>query len=152
MTSDIKPCISGKGVTKIFGIGNKCNIAVNHVDFEFRQGEIISIVGESGSGKTTLFKMILGILGSSEGEFFFDGKPRDLSTGKKRREYWKNIQAVFQDPFASFNMFIKVDSVLRDCINLKGNKHITNDEKRQITDVNGELLDVDSILESEEIL
>ena len=57
MTSDIKPCISGKGVTKIFGIGNKCNIAVNHVDFEFRQGEIISIVGESGSGKTTQVKV-----------------------------------------------------------------------------------------------
>ena len=132
MTSDNKSCISGKGVTKIFGIGNKCNMAVDHVDFEFRQGEVVSIVGESGSGKTTLFKMILGILGSSEGEFLFDGKPRDLTTGKKRREYWKNIQAVFQDPFASFNMFIKVDSVLRDCINLKGNKHITNDEKRKL--------------------
>lgn len=47
-------CLSGKGVTKVFGYGSKANMAVDHVDFEFHEGELVSIVGESGSGKTTL--------------------------------------------------------------------------------------------------
>ena len=45
--------LSGKGLTKVFGFGSQRTIAVDHVDFSFRKGEIISIVGESGSGKTT---------------------------------------------------------------------------------------------------
>lgn len=51
-------CLTGKGVTKVFGLGDKKTVAVDHVDFDFREGEIISIVGESGSGKTTLSKKI----------------------------------------------------------------------------------------------
>ena len=51
-------CLSGKGVTKIFGFGDNKTVAVDHVDFEFYKGEIVSIVGESGSGKTTLTKML----------------------------------------------------------------------------------------------
>ena len=53
--------LSGKGVTKIFGFGAHRTVAVDHVDFSFKEGEIISIVGESGSGKTTLAKMLLGL-------------------------------------------------------------------------------------------
>jgi peptide/nickel transport system ATP-binding protein len=53
--------LSGKGVTKIFESGGKKNVAVDHVDFEFHQGELASIVGESGSGKTTLVKMLLAL-------------------------------------------------------------------------------------------
>src|SRR5262245_2174540 len=53
--------LSGKGVTKSFGFGSHKTVAVNHVDFSFKEGEVISIVGESGSGKTTLAKMLLGL-------------------------------------------------------------------------------------------
>jgi peptide/nickel transport system ATP-binding protein len=129
MENEKQSCLSGKGVTKIFGTGNKKTVAVDHVDFDFKKGEVISIVGESGSGKTTLFKMILGLLNTTEGELFFDGKPRDIKTRKKKKEYWKNIQAVFQDPFASFNMFTKIDTVLLDCINMRGGRNLPKKEK-----------------------
>lgn len=129
MKNEKQSCISGKGVTKIFGMGDKRTTAVDHVDFDFKKGEVISIVGESGSGKTTLFKMILGLLNSTEGDFFFEGEPRDICTQKKRKEYWKNIQAVFQDPFASFNMFTKIDTVLMDCIHLRGDRKLPQEEK-----------------------
>lgn len=132
MNDEKQSCLSGKGVTKVFGMGNKRNVAVDHVDFDFKRGEVVSIVGESGSGKTTLFKMILGLLGTTEGELFFEGRPRDISSGKKRKVYWKNIQAVFQDPFASFNMFTKIDSVLMDCINLRGDKKLSKDKKTEL--------------------
>ena len=52
-------CLRGTGVTKVFGFGETRTVAVDHVDFDFHEGEIISVVGESGSGKTTISKMLL---------------------------------------------------------------------------------------------
>ncbi|QUI24808.1 ABC transporter ATP-binding protein [Vallitalea pronyensis] len=121
--------LEGRNITKVFGLGARKTIAVNHIDFKFYKGEIISIVGESGSGKTTLAKMILGLLKLTEGELFYQGKPRDISTAKKRKAYWKTMQAIFQDPFSSFNMFNKVDDLLLDCIHMKGNKKLSYDKK-----------------------
>ena len=132
MSGERQSCLSGKGVTKVFGMGSKRNVAVDHVDFDFKKGEVVSIVGESGSGKTTLFKMILGLLSTTEGELFFEGKPRDISSGKKKKEYWKNIQAVFQDPFAAFNMFTKIDTVLIDCINMRGDRKLPKRRKTEL--------------------
>ena len=122
-------CLSGRGVTKVFGFGDKKTVAVNNVDFDFHVGEFVSIVGESGSGKTTLSKMLLGLLNHTEGEILFMGEPRDISTGKKRKEYWKGIQAIFQDPFSSFNTFQKIDAVLLDCINMRGGKNLPKEKK-----------------------
>ena len=122
-------CLSGRGVTKVFGFGDKKTVAVDHVDFDFHEGEFVSIVGESGSGKTTLSKMLLGLSNQTEGEILFQGRTRDISSGARRREYWKGIQAIFQDPFASFNTFNKIDTVLLDCINMRGGKHLSRQEK-----------------------
>jgi len=123
------PCLSGRGVTKIFGFGRHKTIAVDHVDFDFHEGEIVSIVGESGSGKTTLAKMLLGLISVTEGEIYFQGKKRDLSSGRKKQEYWRNIQAIFQDPFSSYNIFHKIDSVLLDCIRMRGGGNLPREKK-----------------------
>ena len=122
-------CLSGKGVTRVFHTGKITTVAVDHVDFEFHRGELISIVGESGSGKTTLSKMLLGLLEPTEGEIFFKGAPRDISSGQKKREYWKGIQAIFQDPFSSYNVFHKIDKVLLDCIHMRGGKNLPKQKK-----------------------
>ena len=122
-------CLSGHGVTKVFGLGEKKTVAVDHVDFDFHEGEFVSIVGESGSGKTTLSKMLLGLLNQTEGEILFQGKPRDVSSHRKKKEYWRGIQAIFQDPFSSFNTFNKIDTVLLDCINMRGGKHLPKEKK-----------------------
>lgn len=124
-----RSCLSGKGVTKIFGQGNKQNVAVDHVDFDFREGELVSIVGESGSGKTTLAKMLLGLISVTEGEIQFQGQTRDIKTHKQKKEYWKGIQAIFQDPFSSFNVFNNIDTVLLDCINMRGGRSLPHDKK-----------------------
>ena len=84
---------------------------------------------QSGSGKTTLSKMLLGLISVTEGEVFFQGKPRDIKTRSKKKEYWKGIQAIFQDPFSSFNVFNKIDSVLLDCINMRGGKKLPYEKK-----------------------
>lgn len=124
-----KSVLRGEGVTKIFGYGKTKTLAVNHVDFDFHEGEVISIVGESGSGKTTIAKMILGLIGVTEGTIYFNGAPRDISSGHKKKEYWKNIQAVFQDPFSSFNMFNRIDELLLDCIHMTGGRNLSKEEK-----------------------
>ena len=129
MAEDRNLCLSGSGITKVFGFGKTRTIAVDHVDFEFHEGEVVSIVGESGSGKTTLAKMLLGLINTTEGEIYFQGKKRDIRSGRKKKEYWKNIQAIFQDPFSAYNTFHKIDAVLMDCIKMRGGGRLPHEQK-----------------------
>lgn len=124
-----KSCLKGVGLTKVFGLGRNKNMAVDHVDFDFAEGEIVSIVGESGSGKTTLAKMLLGLISTTEGDIYFQGNKRDIRSQKAKREYWTNIQAIFQDPFSSYNIFNKIDALFMDCINMRGGKHLPHEKK-----------------------
>jgi peptide/nickel transport system ATP-binding protein len=132
MADQFKSCLRGSGLTKTFGLGRQKFVAVDHVDFEFCENEIVSIVGESGSGKTTLAKMLLGLISTSEGEIYFQGKKRDISTQNKKREYWTNIQAIFQDPYSSFNTFNKIDAVFLDCINMRGGRKFSRAKKLEL--------------------
>ena len=129
MTNESKACLSGVGLTKVFGLGRQKTVAVDHVDFAFNEGEVISIVGESGSGKTTLAKMLLGLISATEGDILFQGKKQQFRNQKEKKEYWKNIQAIFQDPYSSYNIFSKIDTVLIDCINMRGGKNLPHAKK-----------------------
>jgi peptide/nickel transport system ATP-binding protein len=71
-----------------------------------------------------LAKMLLGLLNPTEGEIYFEGKLRDIRTQRKKREYWKDIQAIFQDPYCSYNIFRKIDTVLLDCIHMRGGRRL----------------------------
>jgi peptide/nickel transport system ATP-binding protein len=124
--------LSTTGLTKIFGFGRQKTMAVDHVDMELYKGEVVSLVGESGSGKTTLAKMLLGLLTPTEGEIYFQGKLRDIRSHKKKQEYWKNIQAIFQDPFSSYNTFHKIDAVLLDCIRMRGGGKLPKEKKLEM--------------------
>ncbi len=132
MADERKVCLSGTGLTKVFGLGGQRTVAVDHVDFNFYEGEVVSIVGESGSGKTTLAKMLLGLISVTEGEIYFQGKKRDISTQKKKKEYWQNLQAIFQDPYSSYNIFRKVDAVLLDCIHMRGGRRLPYAKKLEM--------------------
>jgi peptide/nickel transport system ATP-binding protein len=124
--------LSAIGLTKIFGFGRTKTLAVDHVDLELYKGEVVTIVGESGSGKTTLAKVLLGLISITEGEIYFQGTKRDISNNKKKREYWKNIQAIFQDPFSSYNIFHKIDAVLLDCIRMRGGGKLPREKKVEL--------------------
>jgi peptide/nickel transport system ATP-binding protein len=132
MPDERKLCLSASGLTKVFGFGSQKTLAVDHVDFNFYEGEVVSIVGESGSGKTTLAKMLLGLISTTEGDIYFQGKKRDISSQKKKQEYWKNIQAIFQDPFSSYNIFNKIDAVLLDCIYMRGGRNLPYAKKVEL--------------------
>jgi peptide/nickel transport system ATP-binding protein len=110
--------LSGRNIRRSFGFGRNRVWAVDGVNFNYRQGEVISLVGASGSGKTTLAKIILGLIKPTGGEIEFMGEPRRIKTFKQRKHYWSHIQAIFQDPFASFNQFHRVDRLFDDCIKM----------------------------------
>jgi peptide/nickel transport system ATP-binding protein len=129
MPNENDKCLSAVGLTKIFGIGREKCVAVDHVDFDLCTSEVVSIVGESGSGKTTFAKLLLGLINPTEGEIYFQGKRRDIRTQKQKREYWKNIQAIFQDPYSSYNIFSKIDAVLLDCIHMRGGRSLPRAKK-----------------------
>ncbi|MDC9701277.1 MAG: ABC transporter ATP-binding protein [Alphaproteobacteria bacterium] len=80
--------------------------AVKDVSFSIRKGEIVALVGESGCGKSTLMRAILGLETLSAGSVRFDGAPIDLSRRK--------VQAVFQDPYDSFNPRHRVDRLVSE--------------------------------------
>ncbi len=125
--SNRKVLFEAKNLTCTFQKGKTIFTAVDHLNFSIHQGEIISIVGESGSGKTTLAKMLLNLQEKSEGTLTFEGA--DITNP---RAHWRKVQAVFQDPFASFNQFFSITQQLKDSFNLFDEKPSEEEMSKQI--------------------
>lgn len=111
-----------------YGQNKKEFVAINQVNFDILDEEIVTIVGESGSGKTTLARMLLNLQKKTEGEILFKGSKIELI-----HDYWKSVQAIFQDPFASFNQFYTVSRHMMDCFNLLEHS-FTKEEKKLIVE------------------
>jgi peptide/nickel transport system ATP-binding protein len=86
-------------------------LAVRDVSFEVAPGEVVALIGESGSGKSTIGKLILRLLRATRGSIAFDGVNISTLAGRGLKEYYGNVQGVFQDPFSSYNPIFKADRV-----------------------------------------
>lgn len=110
------PKFEARGVSRLFGHGKKTTLAVDNVSFKIHDKEIVSLVGQSGCGKTVLAKMLLRLEKPTSGELFFNGKPIDAEPDA--RAHWRQVQAVFQDPFSAFNQFFTIRSQLKSSFRL----------------------------------
>ena len=108
--------------------------AVDGVDFDLYQGECLGLVGESGSGKTTVGRTILRAITPTEGniDFHVDGKHVDLATVEARelKELRKNVQMIFQDPYASLNPRMTVFDIVGEPLLVHGMTDRAQREKR----------------------
>ncbi len=85
------------------------------VTLEAGKPEVYAIAGESGSGKTTLARMVLGLETVTSGRLAYKGRDiAALSDGERRKWFFREVQPVFQDPFATFSPLKRIDSYLFD--------------------------------------
>ncbi|MGC3994337.1 MAG: ABC transporter ATP-binding protein [Propionicimonas sp.] len=107
------PVLSASHVTKQFRVAGGHITAVDDVSVDFHAGKVLAVVGESGSGKSTLARMLLRLMPVTSGTISYQGKDVTNISGGELRSYWRDVQAVFQDPFASFNQFFTIGATLR---------------------------------------
>jgi peptide/nickel transport system ATP-binding protein len=113
---------SAEHITKTFGHGKNQVHAVKDVSFALEERQITTIVGESGSGKSTIARMVLGLMPITSGKLVYQGRDVTHLKGRARTDYWRQVQAVFQDPFSSFNQFFTVGTLLARSMRLVGRK------------------------------
>ena len=122
--------------TNFFGKATSYVQAVDDVSFQIRKGEAFGLVGESGCGKTTVGKMLVNLLKPTSGKIVFDGKELTAMKPAERKQYCKDIQLIFQDPYASLNPRMRIGDIIAEPI-------ITNNilPKDQVEDRVNELLE-----------
>ena len=114
--------------TNLFG-KNEYFRAVDNVSFEMYEGETLGLVGESGCGKSTLGNAILQLDPATNGQIFYKDKDITKLSKKELKELRKEIQIIFQDPFASLNPKITIGEAILEP--MKVHKLYTNDKERK---------------------
>ncbi|WP_425050264.1 ABC transporter ATP-binding protein [Psychromarinibacter sp. S121] len=115
-----------------FGDGAARTDAVKHVSFDVAEGASFGLVGESGSGKSTVLRAIAGLVPTWSGEMRVMGEPLGLTRTPK---FYKTVQMVFQDPYASLHPRQTVDRVLSEVLGLHGFRDIDSRIDKLLRDV-----------------
>ena len=97
--------------------------AVDGLSFNLRQGKTLALVGESGCGKTTASRALLRLLPVTGGEIVYRGQDVLSLRGRALRQYRKNVQIIFQDPFSSMNPRMTVGEIIAEGMQAQGMKH-----------------------------
>ena len=108
------PILEVKGLEKIFRQGKQSHRVLGEIDFSLYPGETLGLVGSSGSGKSTLGNCLLKLTHPDRGEIYYSGTKIDTLKGEVLRQYRKDVQLIFQDPFSSLNPKQKVEKILTE--------------------------------------
>jgi peptide/nickel transport system ATP-binding protein len=115
----VPPLLELRDVTKLYGGGGFLRkrepvVALDRVTFTIgdERPAITTVAGESGSGKTTLAHLLLGHIAPTGGQVLYRGQDVATMRGRERLQFRREVQPIFQDPFAAFNPFYRVDHVL----------------------------------------
>jgi peptide/nickel transport system ATP-binding protein len=109
--------------------------AVNNVSFKLYEGETLGLVGESGCGKSTLANAILQLDKATSGSILYKGTDITLLSKKDIRTLRKDIQVIFQDPYASLNPRIPVGKAIMEPMKVHGIGNSDKDRKEMVLDL-----------------
>jgi len=118
------PLVEIRNLTKVFPLGEslfggsaKGEVrAVDDVSLDIHAGETLGLVGESGSGKSTLGRLALRLMEPTSGSIRFDGEELLSASRREMRGWRRDMQIIFQDPFASLNPRMRVEDVIAEPI------------------------------------
>lgn len=113
--------------------------AVDGVSFNIRRGETVGLVGESGCGKSTTGRTILQLLQPTDGEVVFEGESIVNATGSTLRRVRRNMQMIFQDPYASLNPRMTVGRIVGEPLEIHkiGSAGSRSERVRELLDIVG---------------
>jgi peptide/nickel transport system ATP-binding protein len=124
--------VSVRNLAVTFGSGANRVHAVRGVSFDVAEGESFGIVGESGSGKSTVLRAICGLAPTSGGEVLIDDKPL---ASPRTKAFYRQVQMVFQDPYASLHPRHTIDKVLSEPLAIHGFDDAETRIERALEDV-----------------
>lgn len=108
-------------VKKYFSLGSDQTVkSVDSISLSIKAGETFGLVGESGSGKSTLGRTVVGLYQPTEGQIRFAGKDITTYSRQEKREFDRNMQMIFQDPYSSLNPRMRVGDIIGEGIDAYG--------------------------------
>ncbi|MBT2288073.1 ATP-binding cassette domain-containing protein [Paenibacillus albidus] len=134
-----KNLIEVEGLKKYFNVGKgKVLKAVDNISFSIREGETLGMVGESGCGKTTAGRTVLRLYEPTAGSVKYNGTDIYKLSPGKMKAYRRDMQMIFQDPYASLNPRFTVSDIIGEALDIHGMAGSRAERKKRIE----ELLDM----------
>ncbi|WP_051331155.1 ABC transporter ATP-binding protein [Aneurinibacillus terranovensis] len=116
--SDQEYLVEVKNLKKYFQTGSGVVKAVNNVSFGIKRGETLGVVGESGCGKSTMGRTVLRLYDATEGQVLFEGKDVHKLGQRDLKKMRRDMQMIFQDPYASLNPRMTVEDIIGEALDL----------------------------------
>lgn len=132
-----QPLLQIKNLKQVFNPGSPWEVkAIDDVSFDIYAGETFGLVGESGSGKSTIGRAIVNLFQPTGGEVYYQGiTQKDRQSKADRLAFSKDVQMIFQDPYASLNPRMKVKDIIAEGIDIHGLAQSAEERQAKVLDL-----------------
>ncbi len=124
------PIIETRKLKKYFQVPKGQLHAVDDVDLIINENETLGVVGESGCGKSTLGRVIMRLIDATDGQILFKGKDITHDKGSEKKQIYRQMQMIFQDPYTSLNPRLSIRDIIAEpmivCRTVHGKEELKN--------------------------